>query len=149
MAGIEAVLEEVGDQLMVLDISQLGECCVQLSVSIPPAKMGKKLAIRSLVLNYLTSLDLDEDDAQEVVRALKVTVDKMLVVEEKDVKEKGKETVAEVVETDEVKHEEKPSTSANKNSNTPPASQPAVVVSQPQQAGTTTTTRVELSRFRE
>ena len=43
MAGIEAVLEEVGDQLMVLDISQLGECCVQLSVTIPPAKMGKKL----------------------------------------------------------------------------------------------------------
>ena len=148
MAGIEAVLEEVGDQLMVLDISQLGECCVQLSVSIPPAKMGKKLAIRSLVLNYLTSLDLDEDDAQEVVRALKVTVDKMLV-DEKDVKEKDKEPTAEVVETDEVKHEEKPSTSANKNSNIPPASQPAVVVSQPQQAGTTTTTRVELSRFKD
>ena len=79
MADFEAIQEEITEELMLLDVAQLGECCVQLSITVPPAKLGKKSAIRAFVMNHLTSEDLlTDDNAQEILNTLNTTLDKMV-----------------------------------------------------------------------
>ena len=66
MSAAELSLEDLQDvvleKLQLLDIAQLGEVCVQLGITVPPVKMGKKTATRSFVLNHLTSDAVEENE---------------------------------------------------------------------------------------
>ena len=42
---LDTLTDDVCTTLQLLDVKQLGQCCVSLDVVIPPAKMGKKAAI--------------------------------------------------------------------------------------------------------
>ena len=161
MADFEAIQEEITEKLMLWNVAQLGECCVQLSITVPPAKLGKKSAIRAFVMNHLTSEDLLADDnAQEILNTLNTTLDKMVgdslekkeVVDLKDdgMKALSSGTGSAVVETGEVKVEV-PKDSDVKNMNAAPLVQQQQLQSQSLQQPQigTSTTRVELSRFRE
>ena len=50
---LDAVKDDVFSKLQLLDVTQLGQCCVQLNASIPPNKKGKKTAVRSFLMNHL------------------------------------------------------------------------------------------------
>ena len=78
MADFEKLQDEVLQKLPLLNVEQLEECCTQLAIPVPPAKKGKRTAIRSLVLTYLTSEDMEQDgDAVEVLTQMKESLDKM------------------------------------------------------------------------
>ena len=163
MADFETIQEDIMEKLMLLNVAQLGECCVQLSISVPPAKLGKKSAIRAFVINHITSEDLLADDnAQEILNTLNTTLDKMVgdslnkqKKEEVDLKDDGMKALSSgtgsaVVETDEVKVDVAKSSDV-KNMNAAPLMQQQQLQSQSLQQPQigTSTTRVELSRFRE
>ena len=115
MADLEGLLDQVFEKLQLVDVTQLGECCVQLNVQIPPAKTGKKSAIKALILKYLTSDAFEEDEhAEDIVTALNVTLDRLLGGGKTDLKvdEEGA-SKSEAVETAAVKPEEKGETSSS------------------------------------
>lgn len=62
---IEAVRESLFEKLQMLkEVTDLQEVCNGLSVNIPPAKLGKISAVRTLLLRYLTSEDIEGRDDQ-------------------------------------------------------------------------------------
>ena len=126
MMDVELVKDEVFSKLQLLDHSQLGQCGVQLNLSIPPNKMGKKTAMRTFILRYLTSEDVEDDDqVDDIFRRLKESIEKMLA-------DKGK---TEAVDKDiSVRTEVEDSSNSVKDEVT---------------HGNATTTRVELARFKE
>ena len=68
MAGLETLQDLVTDKLDLLNVQELGQCCVQLNVAVPIGKKGKKMGLKSLILNHLTSTEVeDEDDGGEAV----------------------------------------------------------------------------------
>ena len=56
----EVKKDEVSKQLQLLDSTELGEVCVGLSITIPPAKMGKRSAILSLIMRNINSEEIEE-----------------------------------------------------------------------------------------
>jgi hypothetical protein len=66
--SLEDLQDEVLKKLQLLDVAQLGEVCVQLSITVPVAKKGKKTATRSFILNHLTSDAVEEDE--EIFKSL-------------------------------------------------------------------------------
>ena len=49
---LEQLQDDVFDKLNMLDVTQLGECCVQLNQVVPPNKKGKKSGTRDLLFTY-------------------------------------------------------------------------------------------------
>ena len=128
MGDFEALQDEVLQKLPLLTVEQLEECCTQLALVVPAAKKGKRTAVRSLVLNHLTSEDMEQDgDAVEVLTQMKESLDKMC-----EGKLPAPIAVAEVAENAGVKAEE---VSAHNSG----------VAS----SGGVTTTKIELARFKE
>ena len=123
MADFEKLQDEVLQKLPLLNLEQLEECCTQLAIPVPPAKKGKRTAIRSLVLTYLTSEDMEQDgDAVEVLTQMKESLDKMVG---------GKVAAIAVAEAAEVKDEK------------------TVLGGEQAGASGVTTTKIELARFKE
>ena len=56
----EVKKDEVLKQLQLLDSTELGEVCVGLSITIPPAKMGKRSAILNLIMRNINSEEVEE-----------------------------------------------------------------------------------------
>ena len=88
--------DQVFDKLQLLDVRDLGLCGVQLNLAIPPAKMGKKTAMRTFILRHLTSEELEVDDnVDEIFQTLNGSIDGMLADKDDDkkkVKTGGKQT---------------------------------------------------------
>jgi hypothetical protein len=75
----ESVQDEVLQKLPLLDIAQLEECCTELVIPVPTAKKGKRTAVRSLVLNHLTSDEFEkDDDVEEIITKLNDTLSTMV-----------------------------------------------------------------------
>ena len=99
MADFETLQTEVLQKLPLLSVVQLEECCTQLAIVIPPAKKGKRTAIRSLVLTHLSTEDFEkDDDVLEVLTQMNDSLTTMVAEneakkeEEKAVKVEGGET---------------------------------------------------------
>ena len=156
MADLDAIQDEVFEKLQSLDVAELGECCVQLEIVVPPVKKGKKSAIKALILKYLTSDAVEAaDNVEEIFTTLNGTLDEML--EKKTIG--GDATTKEVEgKPDEkggikVGHDgggesstENASAAGNGNDS---RSGKVTKTTGVENVATTTTTRVELSRFKE
>ena len=93
---LDAVKDEVFSKLQLLDVTQLGQCGVQLNVTVPPNKLQKKTAIRSFLMNHLTSDAVeDHDEVEEIFGQLNTEMTKMLAAG-------GKKDGGVVVKTDAV-----------------------------------------------
>ena len=84
---LDTVQDEVFSKLQMLEVAELGQCAVQLNVNIPPNKRGKKTAIRSLLMNHLTSDEVQENDQvgeifNQLLGAVVKMVSERLVVED-------------------------------------------------------------------
>ena len=155
MADLDELGDEINQKLQLVDVTQLGECCVQLGITIPPAKLGKKSAIKGLILTHVCSNVQQDDNAEEILQALNTTLNGMVQVAE----EKEKDVVQDVgkKETEEKpKMEENVGTSSSANnggaqsdSQNKAAVPAAVVPVASAENVVTNTTRVELSRFKE
>ena len=142
---LDAVKDDVFSKLSLLDVGQLGQCCVQLNIQIPPNKMGKKTGVRSFILRHLTSEEVeDHDDVDDIFRTLNGNIDKMVAdKEDKTVvvkKETDVKTEPSISKTDHVKV----NTKDTKSSSSKQDCADGTVM-----ASSGTTTRVEFSRFRE
>ena len=65
--SLDDLQDEVFRKLQLLDVTQLGQVCVELSISVPASKKGKKTATRSFILNHLTSDNVSENDEVEEI----------------------------------------------------------------------------------
>ncbi len=147
MAELDVVKDEVFSKLPLLDIGQLGQCSVQLNLSIPANKIGKKTDVRSFILRHLTSEEVeDHDDVEEIFRSLLGSIEKILgdktktTVKKEPVKMESAETGSKTVdETNSKVSTDGTSTSSDTDDNNN--------VVTPIIAGGTA--RVELSRFKE
>ena len=95
MADLETIQDEVFEKLQLLDESQLAECCVQLDIVVPPAKKGKKSAIKTLILKHLTSDAVEQNEnVEDIFSTLNGRMKDMLETEEtkeeEEVKPDGK-----------------------------------------------------------
>ena len=130
MADLEKLQDEVLQKLPLLTVEQLEECCTQLALPVPPAKKGKRTAIRSLVLTHLTSEDMEQDeDAVEVLTQMNGCLDKMV---------EGKLAAIAVVEASAEGEKKK---QLEVKTEVPVVEQPT--------AGGVTTIKIELARFKE
>ena len=77
---LEQLQDDVFDKLNMLDVTQLGECCVQLNQVVPPNKKGKKSGTRGLLFTYLTSPVVadSEDEGRAIFEDLDAALDRML-----------------------------------------------------------------------
>ena len=139
--NFEAVQDEVLQRLPLLDITQLEECCGDLAIPIPVAKKGKRTAVRSLLLSYLTSDDLEaDDDVEETLTKLNDTLERM-VAEKISTTEQQQQLIS--TETPEVVDNGTSSGSrVVKTEVTESVSDEAV-------ASTSGVTKIELARFRD
>ena len=78
MADFETLQTEVLQKLPLLNVVQLEECCTQLAIVIPPAKKGKRTAIRSLVLTHLSTEEFEQDD--DVLEVLTIMKDSLTTI---------------------------------------------------------------------
>ena len=156
--------DEVFSQLPQLDLQQLGQCAVQLNVVIPPAKMGNKSAVRSIILRHLTSEAVEEgEDVEEVFQALLELLNRLLtpVIAPTTTAEVA-ETETTETRTEAVEDESNSNDTENKVIKTEPkvdegkgaTSSAAATGKQIDERTITTqnstgTTRLELSRFKE
>ena len=62
---LDTLTDDVCTTLQLLDVKQLGQCCVTLDVVIPPAKMGKKAAMKTMLMRHLTSDAVQDDEKAE------------------------------------------------------------------------------------
>ena len=152
--------EEVFSKLPQLDLGQLGQCGVQLNVTIPPAKMGNKTAVRSMILRHLTSEAVeDAEDVEEVFQALLVLVDRLLgpviapVIAAEVAKTETTDTNTEAVEDENKSTEGKIKMESKVDEGKGETSYAAATGNQIDEKTITThstgTTRLELSRFKE
>ena len=142
MADIEAIQDEVFEKLQLLDVSQLGECCVQLGVVVPPAKKGKKSAIKTLILKHLTSDAVEEDEnVEDIFSTLKGRLDGMM----KEAKKEDKEDV----KLDEKEGNVVTDVGVKAHSSAEGAASGTASKSTGAETLAATTTRVELARFKE
>ena len=88
---LDTVTDEVCTKLQLLDVDQLNRCCTKLEIIIPPAKLGKKSAIKNLVIKHLTSDAVE--DAENTISQLIKMLDEMLVAN-KDEAEKKRESTS-------------------------------------------------------
>ena len=157
MADLDELGDEINQKLQLVDVAQLGECCVQLGITIPPAKRGKKSAIKALILMHVCSNVQQDDNAEEILTALNTTLNGMVQVAE----EKEKDVVVDKKETEEKPkvEEESVGTSGSATNNggeqQSNSQNNAAAAAAAPLAGAhggnvvTNTTRVELSRFKE
>ncbi len=137
---LDAVKDEVFSKLLLLDVTQLGQCGVQLNATIPANKRGKKTAIRSFLLNHLTSDAVeDHEDVEDIFRQLSDSISKMLSADdEKGVKEETEEVKTEIKQTNSSK-----TTTSNAGGNSAGDRNTGGIT------GEQNSTRIEVSRFRE
>ena len=77
---LDTLTDDVCTTLQLLDVKQLGQCCDSLDVVIPPAKMGKKAAMKTMLMRHLTSDELQEDDkATEILETLSKEMESMVL----------------------------------------------------------------------
>ena len=77
---LDTLTDDVCTTLQLLDVKQLGQCCVSLDVVIPPAKMGKKAAMKTMLMRHLTSDEVQEDDkATEILETLSKEMESMVL----------------------------------------------------------------------
>ena len=150
MANLEEIQEEVFEKLQLLDVAQLGQCCVQLGVTIPPAKKGKKTAIKALVLKHLTSDAMEEDDsAEDIFSTLNNALDGMIKeTEEKEGKKDAAPKPAEEGDKDEKKSDVKKEVAGSSTAAKSGIEQVSENVASAS-GKVISTTRVEVSRFGE
>ena len=88
--------DDVCTTLQLLDVKQLGQCCVSLDVVIPPAKMGKKAAMKTMLMRHLTSDAVQGDDkAEEILETLSKEMESMVLAKQAEL---GTETADETTE---------------------------------------------------
>ena len=79
----DTVREEVLRMVSLLNASQLAQSCVNLNIRVPPAKKDRRSALFNLVLRYLTSDEVEqEDEGLDILRTFKQQVEDMLKVNE-------------------------------------------------------------------
>ena len=77
---LDTLTDDVCTTLQLLDVKQLGQCCVTLDVVIPPAKMGKKAAMKTMLMRHLTSDAVQDDEkAEEILEALSKEMESMVL----------------------------------------------------------------------
>ena len=89
MGDFESLQTEVLQKLPLLNVTQLEECCTQLAIVVPPAKKGKRTAIRSLVLTHLSTEEFEQDD--DVLEVLKTMNDSLTTMVEENLAKKAEE----------------------------------------------------------
>ena len=76
----DTVREEVLRMVSLLNVSQLAQSCVNLNIQVPPAKKDRRSALFNLVLRYLTSDEVEQEDDEglDILRTFKRQVEDML-----------------------------------------------------------------------
>ena len=141
----DTIKDEVFAKLLQLDIAQLGQCGVQLGITIPVAMTAKKTAMRSYILKHLTSDAMDADeDAENIFTGLNNAIDTMLAsgktVTTSIGSTGGTSTKSSSSGKKPVKKEEEDSSSETEDDETQSSSS---------SSNSTSTTKIQMTRFRE
>ena len=147
---LDEVKDDVLAKLQRLDVAQLGECAVQLNITIPVNRMGKKTQIRYFLMNHLTSPAIEEhNDVEEILRTLNTAMTKMLGEDGSDSSKKNVETEIETQEVKQVVKEEPNGLFSGMASSISPEAKPVVDGTVNAASCANGGSRIEIARFRE